>query len=88
MNIAMPAIATGESAIGSPSEGFTPQSQSHFMSQMINIYAASPYVTEIRWHQTFDNDPGGVPGAGLFDSTGEPRPILKRCAELRNQLLT
>ncbi len=88
MNIAMPAIATGESAIGSPSEGFTPQSQSHFMSQMINIYAASPYVTEIRWHQTFDNDPGGVPGAGLFDSSGEPRPILERCAELRNQLLT
>jgi len=87
MNLAMPANAPGESSIGGPSEGYTPESQAAYLSRMMTIYAASPYVTEIRWHQTFDDDLGGIPGAGLFECTGEPRPILERCAALRSELL-
>lgn len=41
-----------------------------------SIYAASPYVNEVRWHQIFDDDPGGVPGAGLFNIDGKPNRVL------------
>lgn len=88
MVIGAPASSSsGDTGAGGPEEGFTPGSQAEFMSRMLAIYTASPYVSEIRWHQTFDDDPGGIPGAGLFDSSGAPRPILARCAEIRSERL-
>jgi len=47
-----------------------------------SIYSASPYVNEVRWHQTFEDDPGGVPGAGLFAADGKPNRILNSFVRL------
>lgn len=63
------------------------QLQAKFMHRLGSIFAASPYVNEIRWHQTCDDDPGGVPGAGLFDAKGTPKPVLQSCIRLREEII-
>lgn len=68
-------------------DGFSGKIQAEFMGRLGRIFAASPYVNEIRWHQTFEDDAGGVVGAGLFDLAGNPKQIVEACMQLRQDII-
>ena len=87
MVIALPSNKKCNSEESTSAVGFSQAHQAAFMHRLGEIFAASPYVNEIRWHQTFDDDPGGVEGAGLFDDDGKPKPVVQSCIRLREQII-
>ena len=87
MVIALPSNKKCNSEESTSAVGFSQAHQAAFMHRLGEIFAASPYVNEIRWHQTFDDDPGGVEGAGLFDDDGKPKPVVQSCIRLREEII-
>lgn len=87
MVLAMPSRNDLEAGIVNTDSCFTEAGQAEFMRRLGGIFTASPYVNEFRWHQTFDDDPGGVPGAGLFGPSGAPKAILEECIRLREAII-
>lgn len=79
---------------GSWRSEWSPEAQADWTSQAMAIIASKPFVQSICWQQLADGlggGPGGgvideMPTGGLCTSSGTPRPVLLRLAQIRQAL--
>ncbi|QDV69597.1 hypothetical protein Poly24_33130 [Rosistilla carotiformis] len=93
--ISVPAIAESEAntprnalpiALG-PDGQSTAAEQLSYASRLTRMLLAKQMVHGVFWESWDDRQPHSMPGAGLIDSAGKPRPLLDELASLRRQFL-
>lgn len=93
--ISIPAIAESESstprnalpiALGADGES-TAADQLSYASRLTRMLLAKQMVHGVFWESWDDRQSHSMPGAGLIDGTGKPRPLLDELASLRRQFL-
>lgn len=87
MVIAFPSSEMSDPNLMNSTNCFSGITQANFMERLGGIFAASLCVNEIRWHQTFDDDAGGISGGGLFDSSGRPKHVIEAFIRLRQDVI-
>jgi hypothetical protein len=63
--------------------------QADWASQALAIMLSKPFVQSVCWHQLADALPGSygeMPLGGLCTSSGAPKPVLLRVAQIRNSI--
>ncbi|MBX3374172.1 MAG: hypothetical protein KF817_10070 [Phycisphaeraceae bacterium] len=85
LHLSIPVIV---SSLGVPAEGgaATTESQSRWVSRLFPMALSKPFVESVFWCQLFDHDGAQLPGAGLIDTEGRPRPALTRLIGMRRRL--
>ncbi|MHC5023074.1 MAG: endo-1,4-beta-xylanase [Planctomycetota bacterium] len=85
------------SALGVPSEpvdpqaghwrdGWSDESQVLWLSRIFGIAMSKPFVESVFWAELYDHDRAIVPGSGLIDERGRPKPSLARLIGVRKRL--
>jgi hypothetical protein len=67
--------------------GWSPATQAAWIKQIVPMLLAKPAVQGIAWQQAYDGKLAALPGAGLFDASGKPKPALAELAALRTEHL-
>jgi len=79
----LPATEGGLEPVGE----WSTASQADWAAQFASLALAKPAVEAVTWLQLHDSGRPGLPGCGLFDMQGNPRPALSALAALRKQWL-
>jgi hypothetical protein len=83
-----PNAATGEASdAGYCSKPFSPESQATWAAQFAAIALCKPSVRGVHWVHARDAAPHHFPHCGLFDAQGQPKPVLAKLRELRENHL-
>mgnify|MGYP002623035424 FL=1 len=72
---------------GGPFPPWDAAAHSRLASKLVEICWCKQSVQGVFWSQTFDNDPHGLPHAGLFDVEGSAKPLFKSLREVRERCL-
>jgi hypothetical protein len=72
---------------GSWRGSFTPEVQAEWASKYTALALCKPSVRAVHWVQLSDAAPHLFPHCGLFDADGQPKPVLKKLSELRENHL-
>ena len=67
--------------------GWSPAAQAAWIKQIVPMLLAKPAVQGIAWQQAYDGKAAALPGSGLFDASGKPKPALAELAGLRSEHL-
>jgi hypothetical protein len=67
--------------------GWSAAAQAAWIKQFVPMLLAKPAVQGIAWQQAYDGKSAALPGAGLFDAAGKPKPALQELAALRSEHL-
>lgn len=70
-----------------PPPGSTPKTQQLWISRLLPLLMAKPYVQGIVWSHLRDFIPHDYPHAGLIDLRRQPKPALRTLAALRQAFL-
>ncbi|MDW8039075.1 MAG: hypothetical protein RMI90_13705, partial [Thermoguttaceae bacterium] len=70
-----------------PPPGTSPRSQQLWISRLVPLLLAKPYIQGILWNHLRDYLPHDYPHAGLFDLRRQPKPALRTLAALRHAFL-
>jgi len=70
-----------------PPPGSNPRSQQLWLSRLLPLLLAKPYIHGILWNHLRDFFPHEYPHAGLMDMRRHPKPALRTLATLRQALL-
>ncbi len=77
----------GEQDPGYLRSPWSPESQAAWMTRMLAVAAAKPYVHSIAWHQFYDGGRASDDrGDGLMNAQLAPKPALWRLAEVRQAI--
>ncbi len=67
--------------------GSSPRTQQLWISRLLPLLLAKPYIQGILWNHLRDYLPHDYPHAGLFDLRRQPKPALRTLAALRQAFL-
>lgn len=60
--------------------------QSKWGGQIIPLLLSKPFVEAVVWSDLYDHEQTLPPGSGLLTNGGQPKPVLKKMASLRQRL--
>ena len=76
---------------GKPSVGFwhdewSPRTQERWVNRVFPLVLSKPAVESVFWTDLYDHAAADVPGTGLLDEAGKPKPALRALIGLRRRL--
>jgi len=70
-----------------PPPGSTPKTQQLWISRLMPLLLAKPYIQGVLWNHLRDFLPHDYPHAGLVDLRRSPKPALRTLATLKQAFL-
>ncbi len=67
-------------------EPWSPEHQAKWISRVFAVALSKPFVESIFWTDLFDHPRAELPGAGLINDAGQPKPALQKLVSLRRHL--
>ena len=65
---------------------WSPATQARWAARLFALGMSKPFVESIFWSDLYDHERADLPGAGLIDSRGRPRPVLQKLIAFRHRL--
>ncbi|MCA9239819.1 MAG: hypothetical protein KDA37_06455 [Planctomycetales bacterium] len=69
-------IMAADSKVIDPKKIYSPESQAEWLRNYLPVMLAKNCVQVVVWNQLQDGGVGTIPGAGLLDAQGKPKPAL------------
>ena len=69
-------IMADDSKVIDPKKIYSPESQAEWLRNYLPVMLAKNCVQVVVWNQLQDGGVGTIPGAGLLDAQGKPKPAL------------
>ncbi|MFZ5829247.1 MAG: hypothetical protein ACOY3P_04130 [Planctomycetota bacterium] len=85
-----PGSASGDAETdeSSPNAQATLRGQQLWTARHVPLMLAKPFVRGVLWSPLRDNQPDAVVHGGLFDASGQPKPVLRTLASIKQRYLT
>lgn len=77
----------GEAELGRSGKTFDADAQAEWASRFGALALCKPAIRSVLWTHLTDAEPHIFPHAGLFDAKNEPKPVLQKLRELRENHL-
>jgi GH35 family endo-1,4-beta-xylanase len=67
-------------------DAWSPEVQARWVSRLFAIAMSKPFVESVFWSDLYDHADADLPGGGLIDEAGKPKPALARLVAARKRL--